>query len=257
MSTRFVGEVLGYAKQGAAFGYTASRGYHPILATRADTGEVLHIRLRKGSANTSRGARRFLDELLARVERAGASGPRLLRADRGFWNKQIFERLDAGGLAILDRRAPATGGPSGDRGDRRERLADSARLPEDLDRADRRDHAGRPAADRPPRPHPRSPGPTAAELGAVSVPHQPQRGRSHVSRPSTASTPSSSSRSATSKTRRSRTFPPGSFSANAAWTVIAALAHNLLRWTGVLGLPGRTVRAARTLRRRCSRSPAA
>ena len=43
------------AKQGAAFGYTRVRGYHPILATRADTGEVLHVRLRKGSANTSRG----------------------------------------------------------------------------------------------------------------------------------------------------------------------------------------------------------
>jgi Transposase DDE domain group 1 len=45
-------------------------------------------------------------------------------------------------------------------------------------------------------------------------------------------------------------FPSGRFFANAAWTVIAALAHNLLRWTGVLGLPGRTIRAARTLRRR-------
>jgi hypothetical protein len=32
--------------------------------------------------------------------------------------------------------------------------------------------------------------------------------------------------------------------------VIAALAHNLLRWTTVLGLPTATVRAARTLRRR-------
>lgn len=51
----FVGEVHGRAKQGAAFGYTRVRGYHPILATRADTGEVLHIRLQKGSANTSRG----------------------------------------------------------------------------------------------------------------------------------------------------------------------------------------------------------
>src|SRR5512141_1714448 len=38
----FVGEVHGYAKQGAGFGYTHKRGYHPILATRADTGEVLH-----------------------------------------------------------------------------------------------------------------------------------------------------------------------------------------------------------------------
>ena len=45
-------------------------------------------------------------------------------------------------------------------------------------------------------------------------------------------------------------FPSGRFFANAAWTVIAALAHNLLRWTGVLGLPDRTVRVARTLRRR-------
>ena len=33
----FVGEVHGYAKQGAGFGYTRQRGYHPILATRADT----------------------------------------------------------------------------------------------------------------------------------------------------------------------------------------------------------------------------
>lgn len=45
-------------------------------------------------------------------------------------------------------------------------------------------------------------------------------------------------------------FPSGKFTANAAWTVIAALAHNLLRWTSVLGLPGQTIRAARTLRRR-------
>jgi hypothetical protein len=29
-----------------------------------------------------------------------------------------------------------------------------------------------------------------------------------------------------------------------------ALAHNLLRWTELIGLPGRAVRAARTVRRR-------
>jgi hypothetical protein len=44
-------------------------------------------------------------------------------------------------------------------------------------------------------------------------------------------------------------FPSGHFIANAAWTVLAALAHNLLRWTQLLGLPD-TARAARTLRRR-------
>src|SRR5436190_8661201 len=43
----FIGEVHGYRKQGASFGYTKQRGYHPLLASRADTGEVLHVRLRQ------------------------------------------------------------------------------------------------------------------------------------------------------------------------------------------------------------------
>src|SRR3954451_13761166 len=93
----FVGEGHGRCKQGAAFGYTRVRGYHPLVAVRADTGEVLHIRLRKGSANTSRGMLRFCDELIARVERAGATGPKLLRADSGFWSRATFDRLDRAG----------------------------------------------------------------------------------------------------------------------------------------------------------------
>ena len=80
----FIGEVHGHAKQGAGFGYTRQRGYHPLLATRADTGEVLHIRLRKGSAGSPRGVLRFPDELIARLARAGARGPKLLRADSAF-----------------------------------------------------------------------------------------------------------------------------------------------------------------------------
>ena len=66
-------EVIGKAKQGAGYGYTRKLGYHPILATRADTGEIVHVPMRKGSANTQRGARRFIDELVARVRRAGAT----------------------------------------------------------------------------------------------------------------------------------------------------------------------------------------
>jgi len=93
----FVGEVCGYRKQGAAYGYTKLFGYHPILATRADTREALHIRLRKGSANTQTGILRFCEELIARVERAGASGVKLLRADSGFWNTKVFERLEKAG----------------------------------------------------------------------------------------------------------------------------------------------------------------
>src|SRR4051794_24267555 len=93
----FVGEVHGRDKQGAGFGYTHKRGYHPILATRAETGEVLHVRARKGSANTARGALRFVEELIPRVARAGATGPKLLRADSGFWNKKIMARLQHAG----------------------------------------------------------------------------------------------------------------------------------------------------------------
>jgi hypothetical protein len=90
-------EVDGYAKQGAGFGYTHKLGYHPLLATRSDTGEVLHARMRKGSANTQRGVRRFLDELVARVRRAGATGELTVRFDSGFWSNDtitVLNRLD-------------------------------------------------------------------------------------------------------------------------------------------------------------------
>ena len=84
-------EVHGYAKQGAAFGHTRQRGYHPLVATRADTGEVLHCRQRTGSANTARGSVRFLDELVARVRRAGSTGELTLRGDSGFWSKKFIK----------------------------------------------------------------------------------------------------------------------------------------------------------------------
>lgn len=93
----FVGEISGYQKQGAAYGYTKVFGYHPILATRADTREALHIRLRRGSANTQKGIKRFCEELIAHVDRAGASGTKLLRADPGFWNVKVFDLLEAKG----------------------------------------------------------------------------------------------------------------------------------------------------------------
>jgi Transposase DDE domain group 1 len=44
--------------------------------------------------------------------------------------------------------------------------------------------------------------------------------------------------------------PSGAFLANAAWAVIATLAHNLLRWVAVLGLGATGPVVAKTLRRR-------
>ena len=42
-------EVCGKAKHGAAYGHTKVLGYHPLVAVRSDTGEVLHSRMRSGS----------------------------------------------------------------------------------------------------------------------------------------------------------------------------------------------------------------
>ena len=50
-------------------------------------------------------------------------------------------------------------------------------------------------------------------------------------------------------------FPSGDINANAAWTVLACIAHNLLRWTTLIGLSDAVVRVARTMRRRLLRMP--
>ena len=88
-------EVHGKQKQAAGYGYTRVLGYHPLLATRAGTGEVLFARMRRGSANTARGVVRFVDELVATLKQAGATGALTVRADSGFWSWKLCDRLDA------------------------------------------------------------------------------------------------------------------------------------------------------------------
>ncbi len=92
-------EVHGHAKHGASYGYTKRLGYHPLLATRAGTGEVLFARMRQGSANTARGVVRFVDELVANIKRAAVTGPITVRADSGFWSWKLCDRLDAHRIA--------------------------------------------------------------------------------------------------------------------------------------------------------------
>jgi hypothetical protein len=76
----------GKAKHGTGCSYTKELDYHPLVATRAGTCELVHVRMRKGSANTQRGAKRFVEELVARLRRAGASGELVMRFDSGFWS---------------------------------------------------------------------------------------------------------------------------------------------------------------------------
>jgi hypothetical protein len=77
---------------------------------RADTSEVLHVRLRKGPG---RGAPRCVDELLARVRRAGAAGPVLLRADSGSGTRRDVHLRAADVLGDLPLDQAAGAGPSG------------------------------------------------------------------------------------------------------------------------------------------------
>ena len=83
-------ETYGLEKEGARrHNYTGQRGYHPLLAVAAGTGEVLMARLRQGRANTARGAAHFLRETVGRVRYAGASGPLTVRADSGFYTHTV------------------------------------------------------------------------------------------------------------------------------------------------------------------------
>jgi hypothetical protein len=67
------------------------------LATWAATGEVLHARLRKGSSQ--RGTGRFVEELIARVRRCGATGSLTLRADAGFFSYALIDTLNRLGVS--------------------------------------------------------------------------------------------------------------------------------------------------------------
>jgi hypothetical protein len=226
----FVGEVYGSDKQGAGYGYTHQRGYHPIVATRAGTGEVLHIRARKGSANTSRGALRFIEELIPRVARAGASGPKLLRADSGFWNTKIMARLETAGWTYS----------IGVRQQKHIKTAIAA-IPEG---------DWQPLADYP-------------DGGEAQI-AQTMLGRQRLIVRRTRLLGAQAElwpdwRHFAFLTNRSEPLEQVEGEhrehavvelANAAWTVIAALTHNLLRWTTLIGLPDTTIPTARTLRRR-------
>ena len=84
-------EVHGHHKQGAAFGYTKRARLSPAAGHPGRHRRGPARALRKGSANTARGARAVRRELIARVRRAGATGALPLRADSGFWSNKVIK----------------------------------------------------------------------------------------------------------------------------------------------------------------------
>jgi hypothetical protein len=241
-------EVHGHAKEGARFGYTRVRGLHPLLATRADTGEVLHARMRKGSANSGRGAERFVNELIARVRRAGATGQLTLRADSGFWSAKLIATCQRLKVRVsitvaqhdVIRKAIAAIADDAwvaidytDNG-----LAQVAESTwKDLRLVVRRTRlVGRQAELWPDWRHHAFVTDRAGTAVELDVDHRQHAvvelairdlkegaGLNHV--------------------------PSGKFNANGAWLVLAALAHNLLRWVARLGLDHRDTIVAKTIRR--------
>lgn len=94
-------ETYGLAKQGGArFSYKGVRGYHPLIASLADTGKLLHTRLRGGNATSGRGAATFVAETIARVRHAGARGGLTLRADSGFYAGAVVSACRRAGVAF-------------------------------------------------------------------------------------------------------------------------------------------------------------
>jgi hypothetical protein len=241
--------VRGDQKQGAAFGYTKVLGYHPLLGTRADTGEVLHIRFRKGSAGSGRGAERFVRELVGRCRRAGASGPLTLRADSGFYSRLVIK-------ACRDHKvAYSITAPQNSAVKRAiEGIGEDAWTP--IDYTDNGEA-------------------WVAETGYGDG-HRLVVRRTKLADPQPALFPvfryhafiTNRDGDAVSLDADHRCHalvelairdlkdgglahcPSGNFSANGAWAVLATIAHNLIRWVAKLGLEISGPLVAKTIRRR-------
>ncbi|WP_370871479.1 IS1380 family transposase [Nocardioides massiliensis] len=81
-------EVHGYAKQGAAYGYSRVRGLNIQLATVStplSAPVIARARLRKGNTASAAGAGRLLAQAIGTARASGVKGPILCRADSAYY----------------------------------------------------------------------------------------------------------------------------------------------------------------------------
>jgi len=99
-------EVHGYQKQGSGYGYSGVRGLNAligIVSTPDAAPMIIGARLRKGSTGSPRGAKRFTADILATVRRLRtptAAGPVLLRADSAFYNHAVVSAAQKAGAKV-------------------------------------------------------------------------------------------------------------------------------------------------------------
>jgi hypothetical protein len=252
-------ETYGLAKEGARHHtYTHVRGYHPLLAIAAGTGDVLHARLREGRANTARGAANFLRETIGRVRDAGASGQLTVRADSGFYAHAVVAACRTAGVrcSITIRQSPAT---------RRliEAIPDDAWTPIPYWLAGGADVAETrytPFADHedatPVRLIVRRVRPTPGSQLAAFVLYDYHAFITDRDGETLVLEADHRRHAEIENAIRDLKYgvglnhlPSGRFAANGAWLAIQVIAHNLARWTARLGL-GEGIVTTKTLRRR-------
>lgn len=105
-------EVHGYAKQGSGYGYSGVRGLNALLATVStrDTAPVIVAqRLRKGAANSGRGAKRLVTDALSTLKGLQPGARVLCRFDSAFYAHAVVAAARAGGaeVSVTVRMNPA------------------------------------------------------------------------------------------------------------------------------------------------------
>lgn len=86
-------EVHGYAKQGAAYGYSKVKGLNAqvaVLSSPLCAPVIAGARLRKGSSISGRGAARLIGDAIATSRAAGATGQVMVRADSGYYRRDVI-----------------------------------------------------------------------------------------------------------------------------------------------------------------------
>jgi hypothetical protein len=93
-------ETTGQCKQGMDIAYDGTWGYHPLILSLANTGEVLWLVNRPGNRPSHEGAAAAVDRVVA-VCREGGFRKVLLRGDTDFSQSEHLDRWDAAGLYFL------------------------------------------------------------------------------------------------------------------------------------------------------------
>ncbi len=237
----------------------------PALCHLCPDGDVIHARLRHGAANTQYGAVRFFTESIARYRRAGHTGGFLVRADSGFLNYGLFRAIARHGghfsvaatmqahvRAAISQIAEADWAPIAYSGSGRAEIAETTIAVDPT--------------------HRRGAHPMPARLRLVvrqvlnHDPAHPQQPLFADHRHFPILTSRTDALALVEAEYRDHAqielvirdlkdaglahIPSGKTYANMAWLVLASRAHNLQRWTAILGLGESRITQHRTIRNR-------